>query len=154
MRKRLVPHNRSGHADSPRWLDLTMVTAEISSEDPRHPIECALLGEDQEGWRAAEPGVQRLCILFDQPHDLRRIHMSFVERAIARTQEFVLRWSDGQEPLTEIVRQQWNFSPDGAVSESEDYHVDLSGVTILELTVNPDIRGSTAHASLARLRLA
>jgi hypothetical protein len=154
MRKRLVPHNRSGYVNGPQWLDLTMVTAEVSSEDPQHPIECALLGDDEEGWRAAEPGVQRLCILFDQPQDLRRIQVSFVERNIARTHEFVLRWSDGKETLTEIVRQQWNFSPDGAVCENEDYRVELTGLIRLELTLNPDIRGSKAHASLAKLRLA
>ena len=154
MRKRLVPQHRSEPADAPQWLDLAMVTAEISSEDPSHPIECALLRPDEEGWRAGEPGVQRLCILFDQPQNLRRIFLEFVEPATARTQEFVLRWSRGGNAAEHIVRQQWNFSPDGAVRESEDYRVDLQGVTMLELTVNPDISGRDAYASLRRLRLA
>ena len=154
MRKRLIPHDRHEPANPPQWLDLTMATAEISSEDPKHPIESALLGNDEGGWRAAEPGVQRLRILFDQPQDLRRISMTFVEPAIARTQEFVLRWSRGGEAPEEIVRQQWNFSPDGTVEETEDYRVGLSGATMLELTVNPDISGSEAYASLRRLRLA
>ena len=154
MRKRLVPQVRREPADSPQWLDLTMVTAEITSEDPKHPIECALLDEDEEGWRAAEPGVQTLRLLFDQPQDLRRIHMTFVESSTARTQEFVLRWSHGLGPPEEIVRQQWNFTPDGSVRETEDYQVGLAGARMLELTVNPDISGSGGYASLRRLRLA
>ena len=154
MRKRIVPHSRHPHAEGPPWLDLTMVTAEISSEDAEHPIECALVGDNEEGWRAAESGMQRLRILFDQPQTLRRIQLHFVEPAITRTQEFVLRWSAAGEALAEIVRQQWNFSPDGTVSESEDYQVHLEDVRLLELTINPDISGSAAHASLAKLRLA
>ena len=154
MRKRLVSQNHSPPVDVPQWLDLTMVTAEITSEDRNHPIECALLGDHEEGWRAAEPGVQTLRILFDRPQDLRRIHMTFVEPTAARTQEFVLRWSHGREAPEEIVRQQWNFAPDGSVSETEDYRVGLTGATMLELTVNPDISGTGAYASLKRLRLA
>ena len=37
------------------------------------------------------------------------------------------------EPLKEVVRQQWNFSPDGSTAESEDYAIDLKRVSILEL---------------------
>jgi len=40
-----------------------MVTAEITSEDRRHPIECALLEQDEDGWRAGEPGVSS-CAFF------------------------------------------------------------------------------------------
>jgi hypothetical protein len=154
MRKRLVPENRREPADCPQWLDLAMVTAEISSEDPDHAIECALVDDGVKGWRAGEPGVQTIRLLFDRPQDLRRIQLSFVETTIARTQEFVLRWSRGSDAPEEILRQQWNFSPDGAIHETEDYEVRLAGATMLELTVNPDIGGSAAYASLERLRLA
>jgi hypothetical protein len=43
--------------------------------------------------------------------------------------------------LHEIVRQQWNFSPEGATAEREDYRVALTEVTILELSIIPDITG-------------
>jgi len=67
----------------------------------------------------------------------------------------LLRWSDnGGQSFQEIVRQQWNFSPQGATGESEDYRVSLSGVTILELSITPDISGRSAFASMAQLRLA
>jgi len=52
------------------------------------------------------------------------------------------------------VRQQWNFSPDGASSEIEDHRCELPAVTQLELIINPDISGNDAIASLEALRLA
>jgi hypothetical protein len=66
-----------------------------------------------------------------------------------------LRWSpDGGKSFREILRQQWNFSPEGATSETEDLHVDLPAVTVLELSIIPEISGGNALASLAQLRLA
>jgi hypothetical protein len=154
MLKRLIAQPSHDTSTCPQWLDLAAVTAEISSEDPMHPIEDALLGEGDTGWRAGQPGVQTVRLLFEHPQDVRRIHVSFVEAARSRTQEFVIRWSRGGGAPEEIVRQQWNFSPDGAVSETEDYEVRLAGAMMLELTVNPDIRDNRAYASLQRLRLA
>jgi len=52
------------------------------------------------------------------------------------------------------VRQQWNFTPAGASCESEDHFIELPAVTVLELSIIPDISGGAAVASLARLRLA
>jgi hypothetical protein len=154
MLKRLIPRPSHDASTRQQWLDLAAVTAEISSEDPMHPIEDALLGEDGTGWRAGQPGVQTVRLLFERPQDVRRIQVSFVEAARSRTQEFVIRWSRGGGAPEEIVRQQWNFSPDGAVSETEDYEVGLTGAMMLELTVNPDIRDKGVYASLQRLRLA
>jgi hypothetical protein len=78
----------------------------------------------------------------------------FEEIEIARTQEFVLRWSpDGGNSVKEIVRQQWNFSPPESIREVEEYQVELSGVTVLELVVKPNIGGGLARASLKNLRL-
>ena len=72
-----------------------------------------------------------------------------------RTQEYVLRWSaDGGQSFREIVRQQWNFSPQGATSQTQDYRVELPAVTVLELSIVPDTSGGAAVASLAQLRLA
>jgi hypothetical protein len=78
-----------------------------------------------------------------------------METRTERTQEYVLRWSpDGGQSYREIVRQQWNFSPEGTTSETEDHHVDLPAVTVLELSIIPDISGGNAIASLAQLLLA
>jgi hypothetical protein len=157
MRKRIIPSSEDVIPRSDEdWLDLGDVAeVEITSEDPSHPVESALLPDDGAGWRAAGPGEQTIRLLFAEPLTLRRIWLEFEEPAVERTQEFVLRWSaDGGRTGHEIVRQQWNFSPQGATRQTEDLQVDLHGVTTLELTMVPDISGGSVHASLARLRLA
>jgi hypothetical protein len=74
--------------------------------------------------------------------------------AARSTQEFVLRWSgDGGRSFREIVRQQWNFSPPNATREVEEFYVELSDVTTLELVVVPDISRGSARASLKSLRV-
>ena len=81
--------------------------------------------------------------------------MNFEEPQIQRTQEYVLRWSsDNGQSFHDIVRQQWNFSPPSTTNEIEDHHVELPAVTMLELSIIPDISGGTAIASLAQMRLA
>src|SRR2546425_12703375 len=104
--------------------------------------------------RAADPGSQTIRLIFDQPQRLRRISLVFEENEIKRTQEYVLRWSpDGGRSFREIVRQQWNFSPPDTVREVEEYQVELSDVTTLELIIVPDNSGGAARASLKSLRL-
>jgi hypothetical protein len=157
MRKRIIPSvQKEVPPPGGDWLDLDRVAeVEITSEDAAHPIESALLSGRSSGWRAAGPGEQTIRLLFAHRQRLRRIWLEFVEPVTERTQEFVLRWSeDGGQSFREIVRQQWNFSPQGATRETLDHRVDLSSVTVLELSIIPDISGGGAHASLAQLRLA
>jgi hypothetical protein len=72
-----------------------------------------------------------------------------------RSQEYVLRWSgDGGKSFRDIVRQQWNFNPEGASTETEDHQVELPAVSVLELSITPDRNGGSAIASRAQLRLA
>jgi cytidylate kinase len=52
------------------------------------------------------------------------------------------------------VRQQWNFSSPDATRETEEYNVDLSNVTLLDLIIDPDKGNGEAQASLLSLRLA
>lgn len=155
MRKRVVPASEEASPPAGEWLDLeSLADVEISSEDPGHPIEGALVPGGASGWRADKPGEQTIRLRFDQPQRIRRIHLEFAEDERSRTQEFVLRSAgDAGSAPQEIVRQQWNFSPGGA-GEVEDYEVDLTGVTTLELTIVPDVSGGDARASLARLSLA
>jgi hypothetical protein len=137
-------------------LDLErLAQVEITSEDALYPIESALVPSQGSGWRATEPGEQTIRHLFEHPQRLRRIWLQFIEPVTERTQEFILRWSpDGGQSFREIVRQQWNFSPQSAACETEDHRVDLMGVTVLALRIIPDISRGNALASLAQLRLA
>ncbi len=127
---------------------------EITSEDKNYPVESAFASVEAQGWRAAEAGTQTIRLVFDQPQRLKRISVVFEEKEIARTQEFVLRWSaDGGNSFREIVRQQWNFSPPETIREVEEYQVELASVTVLELTIVPNVSGGSARASLKSLRL-
>ena len=158
MRKRIISpvQQESTSPVQDDWLDLEKLTeVEISSEETAYPVEFALLPGQASGWRAAEPGKQTIRLLFTHPQQLRRIRLEFVESHTERTQEFVLNWSaDGGQSFREIVRQQWNFSQQDASCELEDYRVDLPAVTVLELTIIPEISGKNAFASLAQLQLA
>lgn len=156
MRKRLItPTAETVRSCGEGWLDVERAAVvEISSEDNNFPIESAFVSGETGGWRAATAGTQTIRLIFDQPQSLKRISLLFEERVTARTQEFVLRWSaDGGSSFREIVRQQWNFSPPETMREVEEYQVELSNVTALELTIVPNTSGGTARASLKGLRL-
>lgn len=157
MRKKITEllHPRPSSQSDPSWLDLEcLVTVEATSEDPRFPIESVFSSENRSGWRALHPGKQHIRLLFDQPVALHRIQLCFQETAFERTQEFTLCWwSIAGESATELVRQQWNFSPAGATTEVENYTVDLEAVSVLELAIQPDIRSRDAVATLVSWRL-
>ena len=156
MRKRLItPTSEPIRTRGEGWLDIERAAVvEFTSEDAEYPIEAAFVSRDARGWRAAAPGAQTIRLVFDQPQRLACISLVFEENQIARTQEFVLRWSpDGGNSVREIVRQQWNFSPPDSVREVEEYQVKLSSVTVLELDINPNVGGGVARASLKNLRL-
>jgi hypothetical protein len=156
MRKRLItPTPESIRTRGESWLDVEgQAVVEVTSEDKNYPVESAFVSGDAQGWRAAASGSQTIRLVFDQPQRLRCISLVFEEKEAARTQEFVLRWSpDGGNSVEEIVRQQWNFCPPDSVREVEEYQVELSAVTVLELIINPNISGGVARASLKNLRL-
>ena len=156
MRKRLLtPTPETDPLSSTDSFDLeSAAVVEVTSEDAGFPIESALVLRDTAGWRAGLPGTQVIRLVFDQAQELRRISLVFEEKQRSRTQEFVLRWSsDGGRKFQEIVRQQWNFSPPATTYENEEYRVELSDVSALELVIVPDISGGTAHASMKSLRL-
>jgi hypothetical protein len=157
MRKRqIAPNPVSAQPSGQVWLDIDRIASvQVTSEEDGYPIDPALLGTENPGWRAAHPGTQTIRLVFDKPQTLRRIWLVFEDIEQTRTQEFVLRWSqDIQDSSREIVRQEWNFSPDGSVREIEDYAVELSDVMALELMILPNKSGGEARASLRSFRLA
>ncbi len=74
--------------------------------------------------------------------------------AIADRENQPIKLADRSHAFHDVVRQQWNFSPQGATSETEDHRVELPAVTLLELSITPNTSGGAAVASLAQLRLA
>src|SRR5579862_2235042 len=117
MKKRIIS-SYTPRVESTEWLDLNQTaTVEVTSEAPGFPVEAAFQNSNGPGWRAGEPGDQHIRIIFDQPARVHRIRLRFVEPAVERTQEFSLRWFPANRGASqEIVRQQWNFSPDGSTT--------------------------------------
>src|SRR6516164_3014913 len=156
MRKTLLsPTDSSSAGQGYERLDLAQAArVEVSSEAEGYPVEGALLKDVRGGWRASEPGIQTIRLLFDYPQKIRVIRLVFKEKEFARTQEFVVRWLP-QEARTwkDVLRQQWNFSPPVTEDECEEYKVDLPSATGLELSVRPDISGGETRASLESLNL-
>jgi hypothetical protein len=152
MRKRIIDPQaaKANSSSNAQWLDLAQIaTVEVSSEDAGFPVESAFTGEGP-GWRAGTSGEQQIRLIFDEPISVRRIQLRFEEPEATRTQELILRWSgaDGGSGA-DIVRQQWNFSPHGSITEVEDYTVDLRNLSELEIVIRPDISGHREVASLA-----
>ena len=63
--------------DDQGWLDLDqLASVQVTSEDPKFPIEAALSLEGPGvGWRAQSDGEQTVRILFDTPTRIRRIQL-------------------------------------------------------------------------------
>ncbi len=159
MRKRIITPARediNAVSSEQGWLNLAeLVEVEVTSEEAMHPIESALLLDQSGGWQAAEPGQQMVRLIFTVPQVLQRVSLHFVETATERTQEYVLRYSpDNGQTFQEVVRQQWNFSPTGSNCATEEHQLELPAVTVLELSITPDIGGGKAVATLEKLRLA
>ncbi|MEP6539696.1 MAG: hypothetical protein ABJF23_30470 [Bryobacteraceae bacterium] len=94
-----------------------------------------------------------MLLTFSEPQTVTRIFLRFVEKQLERTQEFDLAWSDeGGNTFRSLFRQQWNFSPHGSTEEVEDYHVSLTAVSGIELTIRPG--HPDAIASLAEFKFA
>ena len=166
MRKTLIDQAATAHnpaAPNDTWLDIdSLATVQITSEDPGFPIENALNplspGNSSSGWRAAAKGPQFIRLNFDGPAAIRHIHLHFIEAGCERSQEIAVYAASSGGNLREVVRQQFTFSPGGSTEEIEDYTVNLSSVTTLELRIDPDRAHDPTHsqnfATLQSLRLA
>ena len=133
----------------------TLARVEITSEDPAHTIESALVPGGGVGWRAAGAGPQKVRVFFDEPQRIRRVRVVFEETQAERTQELALSWIPaGEKAGRFLVRQQYTFSPGGATREVEEYTFDLEGAAALELEIVPDIGRGPAVASLVSLQIA
>jgi len=157
MRKKMIngSYQKQETLINNNWLNIENIAeVEITSENERHPIESALILDSSSGWVAGEEGMQTIRIVFNTPQNIQKVMLKFSELSHERTQEYVLNWYTENGESHEIVRQQWNFSPDGSSIEVENHHVNFSNVSVLELCINPNISSSNSTASLDQLRIA
>jgi hypothetical protein len=155
MNKRKIAPDMPSESPEPEWLSLDEIAeVEITSESPEHPIEAALTGAGS-GWRADSFGRQTIRLKLEPPCPVRQVRIVIEEREQTRTQEFVLRAAVAPGGAwRQIARQQFNFSPDGATREQEDYHLGLADVAGIELTIVPDIHDGNTRATIQQLRIA
>lgn len=112
MRKKAIRVPQITPARDQGWLDVNKAASvEVHRKMRIMRLNLRFLGDENRGWRAADPGSQTIRLIFDSPQRLKRIWLAFEDSEVSRTQEFVLRWSSHVgEPFREIVRQRWNFS--------------------------------------------
>ena len=137
-----------------QWFGIDAVAGiGVTSETEGAPVESVFDSSSQTGWRAGTSGLQVIRITFGEPKTIRRIQLEFTESRLERTQEFTLHATSVRGERTEVIRQQWTFSPQGSTQEVEDYRLSLNNISIVELTINPDLNHGDAHASLIHLRI-
>ncbi len=150
------------------WLDvLELAEVRSSSEDALFPLANLFAAAPSRGWRAAEPGPQTIVLRFRQPQTIARIRLHAIDRSSERTQTITFRAGSGADPgpdassgetAREIARLTFEFQPRGSTEEFEDLPVELSGVTTLELDIDPGVPGTGQdagnYATLTSLQLA
>lgn len=93
-------------------------------------------------------------VTFREPCRLAQVTMEVEEREVARTQEVQLAVStDGGLTYRELVRQEFNFSPDGVTWEKETWNVPEDHVTHVKLVIKPDKGRTDCYATLSSLGL-
>jgi hypothetical protein len=149
----------SSQAYPEREIDvLSAATVLASSEAEDHPV--TRIFDENRGpggtqWIAGEPGDQKLIIAFHQPQTLRQITIEIEEREAARTQEIQLAVSsDGGKTYRELRRQEFNFSPEGATWECENWTIAEFNVTHVKLVIKPDKGRQDFFAKLTSVVLA
>ena len=85
---------------------------------------------------------------------MRPVCIEVEENQTERTQELQLALSlDGGKNYSELVRQEYNFSPPATTFEREVWNVSTQGVTHLRLWIKPDKSNRPCRASLTALWL-
>jgi hypothetical protein len=139
-------------------IDIAEVaTVLVTSEAPDHPIDLAFdyhRGPGGTRWIAGEMGEQSVLLAFDAPQTINQIILEVEELELPRTQELQLSLScNGGRTYRELLRQEFNFSPDGTTFERENWTVSAQGVTHLQVVIKPDKGDKPCWATLTFLNL-
>lgn len=155
MRKKILKVSPPALAEGVGGLDVPAIaTALCTSELENHPIEHMFDGRPDTRWVAAADGEQTLILAFDTAQVLRRVGLIIEERTERRTQELDLALStDGGLTFREVIRQEFNFSPDGATIQRQDWQLPPGQhCTHLRLHIRPDKSG-VGRATVTSLTL-
>ncbi|NJK27802.1 MAG: hypothetical protein HC925_03710 [Coleofasciculaceae cyanobacterium SM2_3_26] len=163
MRKKIVnPESLNVPARQLTKLDgeldiANLATVLVTSEDTAHPIENAFSpqrGAGSDYWAAANPGMQTIMLAFDRPQSIRTIRLEIEETEVERSQALHFQASsDGGQTFTDVLRQEYNFSPSGTTLQQETWTVNLENITHLRLDIKPDMGDRPAVAKITSLAL-
>lgn len=106
-------------------------------------------------WSADRRGEQTIEVRFHDRTPVRRLRVISSEAEQSRTQQMTI-WVSlrGGERHREVLRRQFNFSPNGATEEVEEYALQLEDVSTIQLRIVPSIDGRPAVARVDDLRVA
>jgi hypothetical protein len=157
MRKQIIKP-ASTKAVTPGALDVgALATVLVTSELSDHPVENVFDGQSGPGgsrWIAETDGEQTFILAFDAPQHIRTVALEIEETAASRTQELQLAVSvDEGKTYRELLRQEFNFSPESSTFEREEWTLNAAGVTHLRFHIKPDKGGRPARASITSLIL-
>ncbi len=165
LRKQIIkPHPVTRDANTGEIEIAAVATVLVTSESPEHPIDHIFdddRGQSGTRWIAGELGEQTVILAFDAPQTIDQILLEVEEPEVPRTQELqlslscdalVLSFLGGME-YRELLRQEFNFSPDGTTFERVKWTASAQGVTHLRLVIKPDKGGKPCRATLTSLVL-
>ncbi len=158
LRKRPLEAEAAASGRAANEIDIvSRATISYSSEDPAHLVEHLLDGQSGPGatrWMSARADtIEHIVLGFDRPQTISRLVYEVEEATRERTQEVRVEVSeDGARTYRQILVQEYNFSPRGAIYQREEQRLDLDRVTHLRLTIVPNKNGS-GTATLTALRL-
>ena len=157
LRKHIAPTLGISALDSAGILVADKAEVWVTSESPDHPVDHLFDGRGGPGgtcWRASVPGDQTIILAFLEPTSIRKVILEIEELSVSRTQEMAVAFSrNGGRSYTEVVRQEYTFSPPGTTLEREHWVIHVSQVTHLRLWIRPDKGGKPAFATMTALRL-
>ena len=154
LRKKIMPSATEAARPAPADTIDIIRNAEViaTSESENFPLDNIVDGSTGPGssqWVAGSTGPQTLIFKFDTPQNISSIVYEIEEQEVARTQEVCFEIStDSGAHFREILRHEYNFSPDGSTFQREELKLDLPQITDLKMSIKPDKGNLNCRAKL------
>jgi hypothetical protein len=140
---------RRSMATDAQWLDLDVVADVTIVAGGRRVARVPGF------WSAESPGEQMILIRFHHRTPVRRLRVVSSAVRESRTHEMTI-WVSlrGGERHREVLRKQFDFSPNGGAEEVEEYALQLEEVSAIQLRIVPGIDGRSVVARVSEIRVA
>ncbi len=121
MRKRILQQDSQDNPSANHnWLNLEdLGQVEVTSEDPEHPVEAALILGTGSGWRAAQADSQTIRLLFDETQFMQRLALFVRHYKVTVRLAYYPPYHSKYNPIERcwgILEHHWN----GSILDSVD----------------------------------